>query len=77
MSVYRTDGTKTNAATGLPQPTGLLLTTVSGVLYSTVPVGEAPGGLNSTPGTDPNTPGNANPGVPYGFTPPIYIGPTQ
>lgn len=29
--------------------------------------GEPPGGLNQTPGTDPNAPGNDDPGLPYGF----------
>lgn len=28
--------------------------------------GEPPGGLNETPGTDPNAPGNSSPGLPYG-----------
>jgi hypothetical protein len=27
--------------------------------------GEAPGGLNRRPGTDPNAPGNDDPGLPY------------
>lgn len=30
--------------------------------------GEPPGGLNETPGTDPNAPGNSSPGLPYGNT---------
>jgi len=29
--------------------------------------GEPPGGLNQEPGTDPNAPGNADPGLPYNF----------
>lgn len=29
--------------------------------------GEPPGGTNQEPGTDPNAPGNNDPGVPYGF----------
>lgn len=28
--------------------------------------GEPPGGLNQTPGTDPNAPGNSSPSLPYG-----------
>lgn len=30
--------------------------------------GEPNGGLNTEPGTDPNAPGNSDPGLPYGFT---------
>lgn len=30
--------------------------------------GEAPGGLNQRPGTDPNAPGNNDPGLPYNDT---------
>ena len=30
--------------------------------------GEAPGGTNTQPGTDPNAPGNSNPGLPYDNT---------
>lgn len=30
--------------------------------------GEAPGSLNQRPGTDPNAPGDADPGLPYNFT---------
>ena len=30
--------------------------------------GEPPGGLNTQPGTDPNAPGNSNPGLPYDNT---------
>ena len=30
--------------------------------------GEAPGGLNQEPGTDPNAPGNNDPGLPYNNT---------
>jgi len=29
--------------------------------------GEAPGSLNQQPGTDPNAPGDADPGLPYNF----------
>ena len=29
--------------------------------------GEPPGGLNQEPGTDPNAPGSADPGLPYNF----------
>lgn len=30
--------------------------------------GSAPGSLNDEPGTDPNAPGDNDPGLPYGFT---------
>lgn len=89
MSIYRTNSATTDARTGLPVITGLQYVTMSGQLYSTNPVGESPYGANSTPGTDPNVPGstatggnpnpsgNTNPGAPYGFTPPVVIGPTS
>jgi hypothetical protein len=30
--------------------------------------GEPPGGINTQPGTDPNAPGDSDPGLPYGTT---------
>lgn len=77
MSILRTEGTITDFRTGLPIITGLALVTESGLFISTAPVGEPPGGVNQTPGMDANAPGNDDPGVPYGFTPPVQIGPTQ
>jgi hypothetical protein len=89
MSIYATNSSTTDPVTGLPVPTGLVYVTTGGQYYSTNPIGEPPGGVNSTPGTDPNVPGastpgnnpnpagNAQPGVPYNFTPPVNIGPTS
>lgn len=84
MSALRTEG-QVITAIGIPQPTGLILTTETGLLLTTAPVGEPPGGVNTEPGTDPNaTLGMSNtgwsqdsPGVPYGFVAPVSIGPTQ
>ena len=67
MSVLTTNVTTTNAATGLPVPAGLVMTTLTGTFMATCPTGEPPGGLNTFPGTDPNAPGNSDPGLPYGF----------
>ena len=38
---------------------------MSDYLRVTQQTGEPPGGLNEKPGTDPNAPGNSNPGLPY------------
>lgn len=81
MSVYRTNVSTTDQRTGLPVPGGLIYVTTSGQRYGTVPVGEPPYGVNSTPGIDPNAltwtnPGwtQPAPGVPYGFSAPVVIG---
>lgn len=42
--------------------------TQTNVERTTQQTGEPPGGLNTTPGTDPNAPGNASPGLPYNNT---------
>jgi hypothetical protein len=76
-----TEGSSTNIITGLPVPTGDILTTEGGVLLTTTPVGEPQGGRNTIPGTDPNLVTTNTgwtrqpPGVPYGFSAPVYIGP--
>jgi len=44
---------------------GAAATTDDRVLQQT---GEPPGGLNTQPGTDPNAPGDNNPGLPYDYT---------
>ncbi len=81
MSWLITEGSATNVTTGLPVPTGNILTTESGVLLTTTPIGEPPGGRNTTPGIDPNVVTfntawtQQPPGVPYGFSAPVYIGP--
>lgn len=53
---------------GIPIVIGLVMCTLNGDYMSTCPTGEAPGGRNTLPGTDPNAPGNDDPGLPYGFT---------
>jgi hypothetical protein len=81
MSFIVTEGSITNAQTGIPVPTGNIITTESGVILCTTPIGEAPGGLNTTPGITNLVTGNnigwnqLPPGVPYGFSAPVFIGP--
>lgn len=51
--------------TGIPVPgTVQRATQTTGDLRVVQQTGEPSGGLNQQPGTDPNAPGNANPGVP-------------
>lgn len=54
--------------TGIPIPSGDTRVTQNGDDRVTQQTGEPNGGLNETPGTDPNAPGNNNPGLPYGNT---------
>ena len=69
MSLMATVGTPTtNAATGLPVPTGVTMVTLTGDYMATCPTGVAKGSYNTFPGTDPNAPGDSDPGLPYGFT---------
>ena len=64
---YRTtQGNSVDPVTGLPIPGGNTRTTQAGDDRVTQQTGEPPGGLNETPGTDPNAPGNSDPGLPYG-----------
>jgi len=58
--------------TGLPIVGGDVRVTSFGGLATedqrvTQTTGEPPGGLNQEPGTDPNAPGNNDPGLPYNF----------
>lgn len=70
----------TNFVTGIPVPGGDIRgTTPDGFGRSLQETGEPPGGLNHEPGTDPNAPGNDDPGLPIGFdevpkTGPLYGG---
>lgn len=52
--------------TGIPVPGGDTRITQDGANRVTQQTGEPPGGLNEEPGTDPNAPGNDDPGLPYG-----------
>lgn len=54
--------------TGIPIPNGQMLITENEDYRVTQTTGAAPGSLNEEPGTDPNAPGNDDPGLPYGFT---------
>lgn len=53
--------------TGIPVPQGDTRITENEKTRVTQQTGEAPNGLNEEPGTDPNAPGNDDPGLPYGF----------
>lgn len=53
--------------TGLPVPGGDTRITESDQVRVTQQTGEPPGGLNTRPGTDPNAPGDNDPGLPYNF----------
>lgn len=51
--------------TGLPIPGNTIRITQNNETRTTQQTGEAPGGVNTLPGTDPNAPGDADPGLPY------------
>jgi hypothetical protein len=52
--------------TGIPVPGGDTRITQNDDIRVGQQTGEPPGGLNEQPGTDPNAPGNDDPGLPYG-----------
>ena len=54
--------------TGIPVPGDDVRITQNDDTRVTQQTGEPPGGLNQEPGTDPNAPGNNNPGLPYDNT---------
>ena len=54
--------------TGIPIPGSVMRITENDDARVTIQTGEPSGGLNIFPGTDPNAPGNNNPGVPYNNT---------
>ena len=58
----------TDPVTGLPIPGGNTRITENDDTRVTQQTGEPPGGLNEQPGTDPNAPGNDDPGLPYNNT---------
>ena len=63
-----TDTKAIDPLTGIPVVLALVDDDVlTGTYMSTCPTGEARFGRNMFPGTDPNAPGNAHPGLPYGF----------
>lgn len=63
-----TQGNTTDPVTGLPVPGGGTRATQNDLLRTTQQTGEPPGGRNTEPGTDPNAPGNNDPGLPYDNT---------
>jgi hypothetical protein len=54
--------------TGIPIINGDTRITQNDEVRVTQQTGEPPGGLNNQPGTDPNAPGNNDPGLPYNNT---------
>lgn len=54
--------------TGIPVPGGDTRITQADDVRVTQQTGEPPGGLNTQPGTDPNAPGDNDPGIPYNNT---------
>lgn len=54
--------------TGIPVPGDTVRITQNTNTRVTQQTGEPPGGLNQRPGTDPNAPGDADPGLPYNNT---------
>lgn len=63
-----TQGNSVNTNTGIPVPGGDTRITQNDDTRVTQQTGEPPGGLNQQPGTDPNAPGNNDPGLPYDNT---------
>jgi hypothetical protein len=51
--------------TGIPVINGNTRVTQNDSIRVTQQTGEPPGGLNTQPGTDPNAPGDNDPGLPY------------
>lgn len=68
-STRYTSGQNTvDPVTNIPVIGGDVRITQDGKDRVTQQTGEAPGGLNQQPGTDPNAPGNNDPGLPYNDT---------
>jgi hypothetical protein len=63
-----TQGNSVNIQTGIPVPGGDTRITQNDDTRVTQQTGEPPGGLNQEPGTNPNAPGNDDPGLPYNNT---------
>lgn len=57
-----------NFKTGIPVPSGDVRITQDDETRVTQQTGFASGSLNERPGTDPNAPGDNDPGLPYGAT---------
>ncbi len=67
---YRTTSGQntTDPLTGIPIPGTIMRITENDDNRVTQQTGEPPGGKNTEPGTDPNAPGNNDPGLPYDNT---------
>lgn len=66
-SNFVTSGADTiDPVTGIPVPGGSPLATQGDALLSQQQTGTASGSLNEQPGTDPNAPGDDDPGLPPG-----------
>ena len=72
-----TQGTTYDPVTGIANPNGDTRITENDQTRVTQQTGEPPGGLNQEPGTDPNVPLPAPPGVPYDNTTPPETGPLE
>ena len=63
-----TQGNSVDPATNIPIPGGSIRTTSTGAIRVTQQTGEAPGGLNELPGTEPVLPSGQEVGLPRGNT---------
>jgi len=63
-SFYTSGQDTTDPVTGLPIPGGDVLVTENNDPYAPQQTGAPVGSLNEQPGTDPNAPGNDDPGLP-------------
>jgi hypothetical protein len=63
-----TQGNTVNSQTGIPVPGGDTRITQDSNTRVTQQTGFANGSLNTEPGTDPDAPGNNDPGLPYDNT---------
>jgi len=66
--IRTTQGNTVNFKTGIPVPGGDVRITQTDEQRVTQQTGFASGSLNEQPGTDPNAPGDNDPGLPYGAT---------
>ena len=76
--VRTTSGQTTiDPVTGIPVPGTTARVTQTNANRVTQQTGEAPGGKNTLPGTDPNAPGNSSPGLPLDNTSVPSTGPLK
>ena len=77
-NVRYTSGQNTTAPwVGIPVPGGDVRITQDDSKRVTQQTGEAPFGKNERPGTDPAAPGDADPGLPYGYDEVPETGPLE